>query len=91
VTLKLSADSLADSVPNLEIETDDVQCSHASAIGPVDEQLRYYLETRGIPAARAEEMIVRGFFHDIFTNLPLRLTGGRLDSAVEAELEAAAS
>ncbi|MCB0974633.1 MAG: SufD family Fe-S cluster assembly protein [Actinobacteria bacterium] len=91
VTLKLSPDSLAESVPNLEIETDDVQCSHASAIGPVDEQLRYYLETRGIPAARAEEVIVRGFFHDIFTNLPLRLTGGRLDAAVQQVLQEALS
>ena len=45
--IKLSDDAWAESVPNLEIENNDVRCSHASAVGPVDEDQRFYLESRG--------------------------------------------
>ena len=55
----------ADSVPNLDIEENDVRCSHASTVGPVDEDQRYYLESRGVPPDRAERLIVLGFFDDI--------------------------
>ena len=42
----------ADSVPNLDIEENDVRCSHASTVGPIDEDQRYYLESRGIAPDR---------------------------------------
>ena len=58
--LVLSEGAGAESVPNLEIETDDVSCSHASAVGPVDEEQLYYLESRGIPPVAAERLIVLG-------------------------------
>ena len=48
--LKLSDGAWAESVPNLEIENNDVHCSHASAVGPIDEEQRFYLESRGVPA-----------------------------------------
>ncbi len=47
--LVLDEGAHADSVPNLDIEENDVRCSHASTVGPVDEEQRYYLESRGIP------------------------------------------
>ena len=47
--LTLSEGAWAESVPNLEIETNDVKCSHASTVGPVDDDQRFYLESRGIP------------------------------------------
>ena len=47
--LKLSDAAWAESVPNLEIENNDVRCSHASTVGPVDEDQRFYLESRGVP------------------------------------------
>ena len=50
--LKLSEGAWAESVPNLEIETNDVRCSHASAVGPVDDEQRFYLESRGVPPER---------------------------------------
>ena len=50
--IKLSDDAWAESVPNLEILNNDVRCSHASAVGPVDEEQRFYLESRGRPARR---------------------------------------
>ncbi len=46
--LTLSEGAWAESVPNLDIETNDVKCSHASTVGPIDEEQRFYLESRGI-------------------------------------------
>ncbi len=50
--LVLDESAHADSVPNLDIEENDVRCSHASTVGPVDEDQRYYLESRGRTADR---------------------------------------
>ena len=54
--IKLSEGAWAESVPNLEIENNDVRCSHASAVGPIDEEQRFYLESRGVPARSAERL-----------------------------------
>jgi Fe-S cluster assembly protein SufD len=69
-TLTLSRGAWAESVPNLEIETNDVKCSHASAVGPIDAEQRYYLESRGIPPEVAERLVVLGFFRDVLDGLP---------------------
>jgi Fe-S cluster assembly protein SufD len=69
--LVLTEGAEAMSVPNLEIEADDVQCSHASTVGPIDDDQLYYLATRGIPPDEAERLIVLGFFDDVFERLPL--------------------
>jgi Fe-S cluster assembly protein SufD len=63
--LVLSEGAHADSVPNLDIDENDVKCSHASTVGPIDQEQRYYLESRGIEPAVAERLIVLGFFSDI--------------------------
>ena len=68
--LVLSEGAHADSVPNLDIEENDVRCSHASTVGPVDEEQRYYLESRGIEPAVAERLIVLGFFSDLAGRAP---------------------
>jgi Fe-S cluster assembly protein SufD len=68
--LVLSEGAGAESVPNLEIETNDVRCSHASAVGPIDEEQRYYLESRGVPPDVAERLIVLGFFSEVVERLP---------------------
>ncbi len=85
--LKLSEDAWAESVPNLVIENNDVHCSHASAVGPIDEEQRFYLESRGIPTATAERLIVAGFFADVFERFPAPQLRGALDAAVAAKLE----
>jgi Fe-S cluster assembly protein SufD len=61
----------ADSVPNLEIEDNDVRCSHASAVGPIDEDQRFYLESRGVPPAVADRLITLGFLDEVLAQLPL--------------------
>lgn len=69
--LVLDEGAHADSVPNLDIEENDVRCSHGSTVGPVDEDQRYYLESRGIDPETAERLIVAGFFLDIAQQLPI--------------------
>jgi Fe-S cluster assembly protein SufD len=69
--IKLSEGAWAHSDPNLEIENNDVRCSHASTIGPVDEDQRFYLESRGVPPEVAERLIVMGFFDDVLERLPV--------------------
>ena len=76
----------ADSVPNLDIEENDVRCSHASTVGPVDEDQRYYLESRGVRPEVAERLIVLGFFEDIIDRAPVPAAIGRLRREVGARL-----
>lgn len=85
--IKLSDGAWAESVPNLEIENNDVRCSHASAVGPVDEDQRYYLESRGVPPARAERLIVLGFFEDVLERLPVPAAVPALRSEITAKLD----
>lgn len=63
--LVLSEGAHADSVPNLDIQENDVRCSHASAVGPIDPEQRFYLESRGVPSAVAERLILVGFFTEL--------------------------
>ena len=85
--LVLSEGASANSVPNLEIEENDVSCSHASAVGPIDEEQRYYLEARGIPTEVAERLIVLGFFDDVLERVPVPGLHAFLRAAVEAKLK----
>lgn len=59
--LLLSPNAKAEAIPNLEIKTDDVKCSHAATIGKIDEEELFYLQSRGISEIQAKEMIVEGF------------------------------
>ena len=84
--LKLSEGAWADSVPNLEIDTNDVRCSHASAVGPIDPEQRFYLESRGVPPDRAEELIVNGFFTEVLERLPIPEMVAPLRAEIAAKL-----
>jgi Fe-S cluster assembly protein SufD len=85
--LVLSEGASAKSIPNLEIETDDVRCSHASAVGPIDPDQLYYLETRGVPPDVAERLIVFGFFEDAIDRLAFSAAGDRLRAAVTRKFD----
>jgi Fe-S cluster assembly protein SufD len=88
--LVLTESAHADSVPNLDIEENDVRCSHASTVGPLDEDQRYYLESRGIAPLDAQRLLVRGFFKDLLerTSLPVaaELIGAELNERLDAEV-----
>jgi Fe-S cluster assembly scaffold protein SufB len=59
--LLLSPRARAVAVPNLEIETDQVSCSHAATVGNIDEEEIFYLQSRGLTDVQARKMIVDGF------------------------------
>jgi Fe-S cluster assembly protein SufD len=59
--LMLSPDAEADNKPELEIFADDVQCGHGATAGSIDEDLKFYLMARGIPAAEAEALLIQSF------------------------------
>lgn len=68
--LVLSDEAGAESVPNLEILANDVKCGHASTVGPLDAEQRYYLMSRGLDRIHADRLQVRGFFEEAIAQLP---------------------
>ncbi|CAN5324312.1 Fe-S cluster assembly protein SufD [soil metagenome] len=68
--LILSDGAAAQSVPNLEILANDVKCGHGSSVGPLDEEQRYYLMSRGLDPAQADRLQVRGFFEQALSRFP---------------------
>lgn len=80
--LTLSHGAWAESVPNLDIETNDVKCSHASTVGPIDEEQLFYLESRGVRPEVAQRLVVLGFFDEVLGQLPV----GSLADSLRAEV-----
>lgn len=68
--LLLDRNARADSIPGLEIEADDVVCTHASTVGKIDEEEVFYLMSRGIPRETAVQMVVEGFFNPLMQRIP---------------------
>jgi Fe-S cluster assembly protein SufD len=87
--LVLDEGAHADSVPNLDILENDVKCSHASTVGPIDEDQRYYIESRGVVPEVAEGLIVRGFFDAIIDRGPIPAVTPLLQREVHDRLDAA--
>jgi Fe-S cluster assembly protein SufD len=81
--LLLSPDAHADAIPGLEIEADDVRCTHAAAIAQVDRDQLFYLTSRGLDAAEAKGLIIEGFLESLVE----RLAQGEVRDAVSAALE----
>jgi Fe-S cluster assembly protein SufD len=69
--LLLSNKARADSIPGLEIEADDVRCTHGSTSGRVDEELIFYAQCRGFTRKEAVRAIVIGFFQQIFDRISI--------------------
>jgi Fe-S cluster assembly protein SufD len=84
--VKLSDGAWAESVPNLEIENNDVRCSHASTVGPIDEDQRFYLESRGVPPDVAERLIVAGFFNEVLEQIPIPQLADQLEAEIDRRL-----
>lgn len=65
----LSERAEADTVPQLEIGTDEVTCQHAATTGRPDAALRFYLESRGLSPEEARQVVIDGHFGKLFTDL----------------------
>lgn len=82
----LSENAKADSIPNLEIEANDVKCGHAASVGPVEAETLFYLMSRGIPEKEAERLIVSGFFQEVLDRVTLDEVRDQVSAAIETEL-----
>lgn len=80
--LMLSRDARADSIPGLEIEADDVRCTHGSTSGRVDDQQLFYAMTRGYTRREAVRMIVTGFFQQVFDRITIESVRDALGEAI---------
>ncbi|NBN95236.1 MAG: SufD family Fe-S cluster assembly protein [Verrucomicrobia bacterium] len=67
--LLLSPDAEADSLPGLEIEANDVKCSHGATTGQIDPAELFYLRARGIPLAVAQELLAQGFLEEVLAKV----------------------
>ena len=82
--LVLSDKAKATSIPMLEIDNNDVRCTHGATVGPVDPEHLFYLRSRGISEPTAKRMLIQGFFGDVLDRIPFE----HARKLVEAELEA---
>jgi len=80
--LLLQKTARADSIPGLEIEADDVRCTHASTVGQIDQTEVFYLMSRGIPRDVAIKMVVEGFFAPVMTRIPIDGVRDRIASRI---------
>jgi Fe-S cluster assembly protein SufD len=87
--LILSEGAAAQSVPNLEILANDVRCGHGSTVGPLDDEQRYYLMSRGLDGQRADRLQVRGFFEEVIQRFPEQAVAGPVRDAINAKYVAA--
>jgi Fe-S cluster assembly protein SufD len=84
--LLLSDRAEAVSLPNLEIEADDVKCSHGATVGQLDEEEMFYLRSRGLTREQAEKLVIFGFFGEVLDRLPLPGVVEELKRAIEAKI-----
>ncbi|WP_404348022.1 Fe-S cluster assembly protein SufD [Phycicoccus jejuensis] len=90
--LLLTDGARADSVPNLEIETGEIEgAGHASATGRFDDEQLFYLMARGIPEDEARRLVVRGFFASVVGRIGVPEVQERLMEAIERELAGGAA
>jgi Fe-S cluster assembly protein SufD len=86
--LVLTEGTRADSIPNLEIQTGEIQgAGHASATGRFDDEQLFYLQARGITEAEARRLVVIGFLSEIVQKVGDEQLETRLHAAIESELE----
>ncbi|MEX0973287.1 MAG: Fe-S cluster assembly protein SufD [Solirubrobacterales bacterium] len=81
--LLLSPEAHADAIPGLEIEADDVRCTHAAAIAQIDREQLFYLTSRGLDPATAKQVIIEGFLESLVE----RLAEGPVRDEISAALE----
>ena len=85
-SLLLSETCRVDAIPGLEIEADDVRCTHGATCGQVDEEQLFYCMCRGLRRMEAMHLIVEGFFQRVYDRIPVEIVRETLGQAVERKL-----
>ena len=89
--LVLSETARADSIPGLEIEANDVRCTHGATAGRVDEDMIFYARSRGVSRAEAIRLVVEGFFANVYDRITLEPVRETLRKAVASKLNLGSS
>jgi Fe-S cluster assembly protein SufD len=84
--LILDPTARADSIPGLEIEADDVRCTHGATAAQVEEEYVFYLMARGLSRPQAERMIVQGFFQAVLDRVPVESVVHKLERVIERKI-----
>jgi Fe-S cluster assembly protein SufD len=84
--LLLSTRAHADAIPGLEIEANNVRCTHAAAVAQVDRDQLYYLRARGLPESQAKRLIIDGFLQELAERTPEGPVRDRLSAALDSRL-----
>lgn len=84
--LILDPTARADSIPGLEIQADDVRCTHGATAAQVEEEYVFYLMARGLSRAQAERMIVQGFFQAVLDRVPVESVVHKLERVIERKI-----
>jgi Fe-S cluster assembly protein SufD len=80
--LMLSDHARADSIPGLEIQADDVRCTHGATTGRVDDEMLFYAQCRGLTRKEAIRMVVAGFFQQVFDRITIDSVREALGEAI---------
>jgi Fe-S cluster assembly protein SufD len=84
----LSDDAEANSLPGLEIQANDVRCTHGATTSRIDPEQEFYLLSRGIDATQASRLLVLGFFEEVLNRLENAEIHARLSGMIEAKFKA---
>ncbi len=84
--LILDGTARADSIPGLEIEADDVRCTHGATAAQVEDEYVFYLMARGLSRPQAERMIVQGFFQAVLDRVPVESAVAKLERVIERKI-----
>lgn len=87
--LLLSSGAHADSIPGLQIEANEVRCTHGSTIGKLDQEQMFYLKARGLSEAEAMRLLVRAFFVPVLDRIGDEGVRESIEAAIDARLDAA--
>ena len=87
--LVLSDDAMARSIPQLEIEANEVRCTHGATVSPVEEEHLFYLMSRGIDRVTAQKLVVFGFFGEVLDRIRVPAVRDQLSEAIASKVEGA--
>lgn len=85
--LVLSDDAMARSIPQLEIEANEVRCTHGATVSPVEEEHLFYLMSRGIDRVTAQKLVVFGFFGEVLDRIRVGAVRDELADAISKKVE----
>ncbi|CAN5220773.1 Fe-S cluster assembly protein SufD [soil metagenome] len=88
--LVLSDNAMAHSIPQLEIEANEVRCTHGATVSPVEEEHLFYLMSRGIDRVTAQKLVVFGFFGEVLDRIRVPGVRDGLSDAISAKVESGA-